>query len=113
MAPRRKSTDSALAVAREALLAGEAAYPRYSHRNSPKTYTLAQLFAVLMVRQFLGLDLRRTERLVAEWSDLREALGLKQAPDHSTLCRAERKLLKKGALTGSTGMSSGPRAAAA
>ena len=113
MSPTRKSTDSVLGVAREALEAGVATYPRYSHRNSPKTYTQPQLFAVLMVRQFLGLDLRRTEQLVAEWSDLREALGLKQAPDHSTLCRAERKLLKKGALTGSTGRSFRGRSAAA
>ena len=113
MVPPRKSTDSALAVAREALEAGSAAYAPYSHRNSPKTYTQPQLFGVLMVRQFLGLDLRRTERLVAEWSDLREALGLKRAPDHSTLCRAERKLLKKGVLTESTGTSCGRRSAAA
>ena len=113
MAGRRKSTDSALAVAREALEAGESAYPRYSHRNSPKTYTQPQLFAVLMVRQFLGLDLRRTEQLVADWSDLREALGLKQAPDHSTLCRAERKLLKKRASIGSSGIPFGRRGAAA
>jgi len=113
MFPTRKSTDSALAVAREALSAGEASLPRYSHRNSPKTYTQPQLFAVLMVRHFLGLDLRRTERLVAEWSDLRAALGLKQAPDHSTLCRAERKLLKKGASMESSIIRCGPRSAAA
>lgn len=113
MARARKSTNSALSVAREALEAGEAAYPRYSHRNSPRTYTQPQLFAVLMVRQFLGLDLRRTEQLVRDWSDLREALGLKQAPDHSTLCRAERKLLKKKASTGSSTGSYARRASAA
>ena len=55
MSPTRKSTDSALDVAREALEAGEASYPRYSQRNSPKTYTQPQLFAVLMVRQFRGV----------------------------------------------------------
>lgn len=100
MAPRREATSSALEVAREALAVAEASLPQYSHRNSRKTYTLWQLFAVLMVRRFLGLDLRRTEQLVKDWSDLREAIRLTtEAPDHTTLCRAEHKLLKKGVLT--------------
>jgi hypothetical protein len=97
----REATNSALDVAREALGVAEASLPQYSHKNSQKTYTLWQLFAVLMVRRFLGLDLRRTEQLVKDWSDLREAIRLTTGvPDHTTLCRAEHKLLKKGVLTG-------------
>ena len=82
----REATNSALDVAREALGVAEASLPQYSHKNSQKTYTLWQLFAVLMVRRFLGLDLRRTEQLVKDWSDLREAIRLTTGvPDHTTL----------------------------
>lgn len=113
MAPRREATDSALEVAREALAVAEASLPQYWHRNSRKTYTLWQFFAILMVRRFLRLDLRRTEQLVKDWSDLREAIKLTGVPDHTTLCRAEHRLLKKGALTGSRKRLCGERIAAA
>ena len=92
-----RTTKSPLAVARTALEAGRRALPDYSHRNSPKTFTQPQLFACLVLRQFLKLDYRGAEALLSEWRELREALGLRQAPDHSTLCYAEKRLLQKGA----------------
>ena len=49
-------TRSALRVAREALAAGAAALPSYGSRFSRRDYTQPQLFALLVVRQFLKAD---------------------------------------------------------
>jgi hypothetical protein len=93
-------TKSVVSLSKAALYTAKQALPPYSHRNSPHKFTQAQLFAVLCVRRFLGLDLRATVQLLADWSDLRRALRLKQIPHYSTLCYAERRLLKKGLLSG-------------
>lgn len=111
--PRRASTRSVVAVAREALAVASAALPPYSHAFSPRKYTQAQLVAMLAVREFLGLDYRSTEQLLKEWSDLREALGLKKVPHWTTLEKAEKRILKKGASTGSSTASCAGRASAA
>ena len=96
---RRAMTDSALALAREALRVASGALPTYSHQNSPKKFTQPQLFAVLSVREFFHLNYRATEQLLRDWSDLRETLGLSGVPGYSTLCRAHQRLLKKGLST--------------
>ena len=44
---------------------------------------------------------------------LREALGLERVPHYSTLCYAERRLLKKGALLASSTSAFASRVAAA
>jgi Transposase domain (DUF772) len=93
---RRSMTKSPMALAREAMRIAEGAMPAYSHRYSPKKFSQHQLFAILVVREFLGLDYRGTEVLLREWSDLRQLLGLDAVPDHSTLEKAEKRLLKKG-----------------
>jgi hypothetical protein len=89
----RAMTKSAARLAREALRAGEAALPAYSSRVSRHDFTQPQLFALLTLRQFLKTDYRGLVTLVAEWSDLRRALGLRKVPRYSTLCYAERRLL--------------------
>jgi len=89
----RRMTKSAVALAREALAVGERALPRYSARTSRHDYTQAQLFALLALKQFLGLDYRGLVTLAAEWAELRRALKLKRVPHYSTLCYAERRLL--------------------
>jgi hypothetical protein len=94
-------TKSVVALSKAAMGTAKETLPPYSHRNSPHKFTQAQLFAILCVRRFLGLDLRATVQLLADWSDLRRALHLKQIPHYSTLCYAERRLLKKGLLSGS------------
>ena len=111
--PDRAMTKSAVALAKEALRAAERVMPPYSHKFSPKKYTQHQLFAILVVRQFLGRDYRGIIVLLKEWSDLREAMGLRTVPNYSTLCYAERRLMKKGALTASSTASSAPRRDAA
>ena len=89
----RAMTKSAVRLAREALAVGEQALPRYSARTSRHDYTQPQLFALLVLKQFLKTDYRGVVTLVAEWSDLRRALRLTTVPHYSTLCYAERRLL--------------------
>lgn len=91
----RKLTRSPLAFARAAVKTGQKALAPYSHPKSPHKYTQPQLFALLALKEFLRLDYRGLVQTVAEWSDLRAALGLKQVPDHSTVAKAEKRLLKK------------------
>jgi hypothetical protein len=88
-----------VAVAREALEAASGALPAYSHPYSPKTYTQHQLVAMLAVREFLRLDYRSTQQMLQDWSDLREAIKLDEAPHWTTLEKAEKRILKKGAST--------------
>jgi len=87
---------SALAVACEALAAGEEALPRYASRFSRKAYTLPQLFAVLALRRFLKEDYRGVCVRLGEWRELRETPGLAGVPHYSTLCLAEKRLQQRG-----------------
>jgi len=92
-----KTTKNPIALARAALKAGRKALPPYSHPKSPHKYTQAQLFAMLVLREFLRFDYRKLTACLEQWSDLREALDLKRVPHYSTLCYAADRLLKKGA----------------
>ena len=91
----RTSTRSLLELARTARDSARLALPEYSHPCSPKSYTQHQLFALMVVRQAMSLDYRTFEQSIRDWSDLREVLGLRGVPDHSTLQKAEKRLLKK------------------
>jgi hypothetical protein len=80
-------------LAREALAVGRAALPRYSCRRSRHDFTQPQLFALLVLRQRLRTDYRGLVTLLAEWRDLRRALGLRKVPHYSTLCYAAHRRL--------------------
>lgn len=88
-------TKSPLAVAREALCVGAESLPEQASKFSRKDYTLAQLFALLVLRKFFRTDYRGVVAIVREWAELQETLGLTKVPDHSTLWHVERKLLEK------------------
>ena len=88
----RAMTKSAVRLARTALAVGEEALPRYGARTSRHDYTQAQLFALLVLKQFLRTDYRGVVAIAAEWGGLRRALRLPQVPHYSTLCYAERRL---------------------
>ncbi len=64
-------------------------------------YTQHQLFAILVLRQFLKTDYRGIIQMLKDFSDLREVLGIKKVPHYSTLCYAEKRLLKKKLLKAS------------
>jgi hypothetical protein len=97
-----RTTKSPIALAKAALAAGKRALPDYAHRFSPHKFTQPQLFAILALRQFLKTDYRGVVQVLREWSDLRQVLGLTEVPNYSTLCYAQRRLLKKTASRGSS-----------
>ncbi len=74
------------AVARDALAA-------YAHRCSPKKFTQPQLFACLVLKEFYKSDYRQVCQTLADSADLREAIGLKEAPHFTTLHKASKRLL--------------------
>ena len=94
----RSMTKSPLALARQAYQVAQASLAAYSNKYSPHRYTQPQLFAILVLRQFLKTDYRGIIQMLHDFSDLRRVLHLKQVPHYSTLCYAERRLLKKGLL---------------
>ena len=94
----RSMTKSPMALAHEALIAAQQALAPYSNKYSPHRYTQAQLFALLVLRQFFKTDYRGVIQLLHDFSDLRTILQLRKIPHYSTLCYAERRLLKKGLL---------------
>lgn len=95
----RASTRSPVALARKALGVAADAVPAYSGKYSRRDFTQHQLLAVLVLEQFLNTNDRGVVALLADWSDLREALGLRagKLPHHTTLFRARQRLAKKGA----------------
>lgn len=93
----RSLTKSPLAFVRAALAVAEKSLPPYAHPKSPHKFTQRQLFAILALRVFLKADYRGIIKILEEWSDLREVLGLTRLPHYSTLCYAEQRLLKKKA----------------
>lgn len=88
-------TKSPLALAQVAYAVAQKSLPAYSCKYSRKDFTQAQLFALLTLRTFLGIDLRGLIAFLNDWSDLRQALELKKVPHYSTLCYAQERLLKK------------------
>lgn len=68
--------------------------PEHSCKFSRHDFTLPQLFACLVVREFYSLSYRRTEELLRDSPQWLIDIGLKSAPDHNTLWRAFDLLLK-------------------
>lgn len=95
MKAKRLMTKSPLRLAEIALAVARDALPPYSCKYARKLYTQHQLFALLVLREFLKQDYRGLEQLLKDWSDLRLALGLTRVPDHSTLQKAAQRLLEK------------------
>lgn len=95
---RRVSTRSPVALARKALQVARDALPAYSSKFSRKDFTQHQLLAILALEQFFKTDDRGIVALLADLSDLRQALELRKLPHPTTLLQARKRLLKKGAL---------------
>ena len=89
-------TKSPRAVAREALRVVRDALPAYSSKFSRKDFTQHQLFALLVLKTFLKTDYRGLIQMLFDFSELRNDLGLDKVPHYSTLCKAVKRLLKKG-----------------
>jgi hypothetical protein len=91
-------TKSPRALAREALRVAKDALPAYSSKFSRKDFTQHQLFALLALKTFLKTDYRGLIQMLDDFSELREDLAMEKVPHYSTLCKALKRLLKKGSL---------------
>ena len=69
--------------------------PTYSSRFSRHDFTLAQLFACLVVKDFLKRSYRGAEAVLRDSQPWLDEIGMDHAPDHNTLCRAAKFLLKE------------------
>ena len=76
---------AALAMAKRSL-------PSYSHRCSPKKFTQHQLFACLVLKNFLRTDYRGVVAHLHDCPSLTEAIGLKHLPHFTTLQKTSRRL---------------------
>jgi hypothetical protein len=77
----------------EALEVAAVSLPPYSHRCSPKTFTVHQLFACLVLKDFYDLTYRDTVGLLADCPSLTEAIALPKVPHFTTLQKAADRLL--------------------
>ncbi len=73
---------------------GRQLFDERAHKFSRKDFTLPQLFSCLVLREHQKKSYRGVEALLEDCSDLRDAVGLSKAPDHNTLCRAFKHLVK-------------------
>ena len=69
------------------------ALPAYSSKFSRRDFTLPQLFACLVLKEFERKDYRGAEQLLLDWPQLGREIGMPHAPDHTTLKRAADRLL--------------------
>lgn len=95
----RSLSKSPTALCRQALGVAQEALPLYSSRYSRRDYTQHQLFAILVLRHFFKTDYRGVCQLLSDLPELRNVLGIEKTPHYSTLCYAEKRLLKKGLWT--------------
>jgi len=65
----------------------------YSHKYSPKKFTLPQLFACLVLKEFMQLDYRKLSALLEDSPSLAATIGLKQVPHYTTFQKAAARLL--------------------
>jgi hypothetical protein len=88
-----RTSKSPVAVARAALESAQRVLPFYTHLNSPKKFTQHQLFACLVLKNFLKTDYRGVVAHLQDHLKLREVLRLKCVPHFTTLQKASQHLL--------------------
>jgi len=80
-------------VVKVALATARRALPPYRHACSPKKFTQHQLFACLVLKNFLKADYRGVVAHLADHPTLLALLELKFAPHFTTLQKASQRLL--------------------
>ena len=73
-----------LRFTRLALEITEAALPAYAHKFSPRRFTLPQLAACVLLKEYRQLDWRGVQGLLELAPGLRQGLGLLGVPDYPT-----------------------------
>ena len=81
-------------VLEEAHLVGQRVLRMYAHRYSPKKFTQPQLFACLVLKEFLRLDYRKLAALLRDAPTLAAVIGLTNVPHFTTFQKAAARLLK-------------------
>ena len=89
-----RTSKSPRAVVLAALATARRALPEYAHRYSPKKFTQHQLFACLVLKNFLRTDYRGLASHLADNPSLLAVLGLQQVPHFTTFQKASRRLLR-------------------
>jgi hypothetical protein len=87
------TSKSPKAVIRAALETAERSIPFYTHPYSPKKYTQHQLFACLVLKNFLKADYRGVVAHLKDHPELCKVLRLTSVPHFTTLHKASRHLL--------------------
>lgn len=93
------TSKSPLKVAATAYAAAKQALPRYSSKFSRKTFTLPQLAALLVLKEFFSKDYRGITSIVQDSLNIQQVLELKAVPHFTTLQKAEHKLFKRKLFT--------------
>ena len=88
-----KTSKSPKRVLQLAYSVGQLVLPDYSHRFSPKTYTQPQLFACLVLKEFLQLDYRKLAALLEDLGELAAVIDLVRVPHFTTFQKAAARLL--------------------
>ena len=65
----------------------------YAHRFSPKKFTQPQLFAALVLKEFLQFDYRKLSQFFLDAPEFRAAIGLHEVPHFTTFQKASQRLL--------------------
>src|SRR3954468_10085268 len=87
------TTKSPGQVLTEAYKVGQQTLRTYAHRFSPKTFTQPQLFACLVLKEFLRLDYRKLEALLIDMPELCEMIELTKVPHFTTFQKAAQRFL--------------------
>ena len=90
------TSKSPKAVVLAALATARRALPEYAHRFSPKKFTQHQLFACLVLKNFLRTDYRGLAAHLEDHPSLLAMLELKQVPHFTTFQKASHRLLLTG-----------------
>src|SRR5262249_6393169 len=90
MSTTSKSPVRVLQVAHEI---GRRRLRKYGHRFSPRKFTLPQLFACLVLKEFLRLDYRKLAALLADAPSWAAVIGLQSIPHFTTFQKAACRLL--------------------
>ena len=83
-------------VLRVAYHVGKQTLRNYPHRFSPKKFTQPQLFACLILKEFLRMDYRKLEALLIDTPTLCDAIGMSRVPHFTTFQKAAKRLLVRG-----------------
>jgi hypothetical protein len=86
-------------VMRAAYELAKTSLPTYSDKFSRHDFTQPQLFACLVLREHQKKSYRGVEALLEDSPLWREDIGLSRTPDHNTLCRAFKGLVKPSVIS--------------